>query len=168
MQLSCIYERIWILSVSLQNLDWFYPSMTALALAIIRQKCYESNSRKERKTVHRNLISLTFDVYWKKSQSKRWFLHSTKYKDKHNNNENHDIAIAMSSSRTYPVLGLNILQGWLGAFKRLILTTNERVGWSLHWLVPFKCLILTTNEKVGCSHKMVWLTHRHTHGHSLL
>ena len=26
-------------------------------------------------------------------------------------NENHDIAIAMSSSRAVPVLGLNILQG---------------------------------------------------------
>ena len=31
--------------------------------------------------------------------------------------ENHDITIAMSSSRADPVLGLNILQGWLGVFK---------------------------------------------------
>ena len=42
--------------------------------------------------------------------------------------ENHDIAIAMSSSRADPVLGLNILQGWLGVFKYLIPTTNERAG----------------------------------------
>ena len=49
-------------------------------------------------------------------------------------NENHDIAIAMSPSRADPVLGLNILQGWLVAFKRLILTTNERVGLSMHLL----------------------------------
>ena len=55
--------------------------------------------------------------------------------------ENHDIAIAMSSSLADPVLGLIILQGWLGAFKCLILTTNERVGWSLHWQEAFKCLI---------------------------
>ena len=34
-------------------------------------------------------------------------------------NENHDIAIAMSSSRAVPVLGLNILQGWLEVFKYL-------------------------------------------------
>ena len=27
---------------------------------------------------------------------------------------------------------------WLGAFKCLILTTNERVGLSLHWLEVFK------------------------------
>ena len=33
-------------------------------------------------------------------------------------NENHDIAIAMSSSRADPVLGLNILQGWLDEFKK--------------------------------------------------
>ena len=33
--------------------------------------------------------------------------------------ENHDIAIAMSSSGADPVLGLNILQGWLGVFKYL-------------------------------------------------
>ena len=46
--------------------------------------------------------------------------------------ENHDIAIAMYSSCADPMLGLNILQGGMGAFKCLILTTNERVGWSLH------------------------------------
>ena len=33
--------------------------------------------------------------------------------------ENHDIAIAMSSSRADPVLGKNIQLGWLGVFKYL-------------------------------------------------
>ena len=33
--------------------------------------------------------------------------------------ENHDITIAMSSSRADPVLGLNILQSWLGVLKYL-------------------------------------------------
>ena len=44
--------------------------------------------------------------------------------------ENHDIAIAMSSSRADPLLGLNTLLHCLGSFKCLILTTNERAGWS--------------------------------------
>ena len=35
--------------------------------------------------------------------------------------ENHDIAIAMSSSRADPMLGLNILQGWLEVFKWCLL-----------------------------------------------
>ena len=52
-----------------------------------------------------------------------------------NKNENYDIAIAMSSSRADPVLP------WLGVLKCLILTTNERVGLSLHWLEVFKYLI---------------------------
>ena len=34
-------------------------------------------------------------------------------------NENHDIAIAMSSSRADHVMGQNILLGWLGVFKYL-------------------------------------------------
>ena len=37
----------------------------------------------------------------------------------YNSNENHDIAIEMSSSRADPMLGLNILQGWLKGFKYL-------------------------------------------------
>ena len=34
-------------------------------------------------------------------------------------NENHENAFVMSSSHADPVLGLNILQGWLGLFKYL-------------------------------------------------
>ena len=34
----------------------------------------------------------------------------------------------------------SVILHWLGAFKCLILTTNERVGWLLHWLEAFKCL----------------------------
>ena len=49
-------------------------------------------------------------------------------------NENHDIAIAMSSSHADPVLGLNILHHWLGVFKYL---KSE----SLPWLEAFQCLI---------------------------
>ena len=38
----------------------------------------------------------------------------------------------------------------------------------LHWLGVFKCLILTTNERVGWWCKMVWQTYRKTYRHSLL
>jgi len=77
------------------------------------------------------------------------------------NNENHDIAIAMSPSRADPVLP------WLGLFKYLNICHCP--GWRLlniyisvtalaggiyifksmplHWLGAFKCFILTTNER---------------------
>ena len=47
------------------------------------------------------------------------------------NYENHDIAIAMSSSRADPILGLNILRGGLEGFKSM----------PQPWLEVFKCLI---------------------------
>ena len=46
-------------------------------------------------------------------------------------NENHDIAITMSSSRADPILWLYILQGWLEEFKSM----------PQPWLEVFKCLI---------------------------
>ena len=51
-------------------------------------------------------------------------------------NENHNIAIAMSSSCADPMLGLNILQGWLEEFKYLnqchcpsLHCNYHRIGW---------------------------------------
>ena len=71
--------------------------------------------------------------------------------------ENHDIAIAMSPSRAYPVLP------WLGLFKYL--NQCHCPGWrylniyisvtALAGVGVFKYLILTTNERAGWSCKMV-------------
>ena len=95
--------------------------------------------------------------------------------------ENHDIAIAMSSSCADPVLGCGILQGWLKGFKYATALAGSIYMFnsvslpllgifkylksvSLHWLGAIKSLILTTNERVGWWCKMVL----QTHGHSLL